>query len=338
MISKTILNTISVRILVFSIGIFVFTLCIVISTGCDGDDDADPTSNVVPYAQRWGIYALDLATDEVYLIISFAAEIQFLRLNTAGDRFIFSQKFGGNNDEHQEICMLDINGTNFERLTNNAFMDVYPASSPGDTAIVFLSSRQQVLNLDLYIMSADGNNQRLFYDSGSHDADVHWVGDVITFTAFHKIWTYDVVQSSIISITDPPNAGVWGNAPYPIGDYDPRLSPDGTQIAFSRMVDASNPHGGYDIYVMNSGGSGETNLTNSGYTQGLASWSHSGDRIVYEVAAIGAEGKYDIYIMNADGSDNHDATPDYFPLEFLCHSPNFSPDDSQIFFIGEWYE
>jgi Tol biopolymer transport system component len=89
---------------------------------------------------------------------------------------------------------------------------------------------------------------------------------------------------------------------------------------------------------MDSAGSGETNLTNCGYTQGLASWSHSGDRIVYEVAAIGAEGKYDIYVMNADGSDNNDATPDYFPQEFLCHSPNFSHDDSQIFFIGEWYE
>ena len=43
-------------------------------------------------------------------------------------------------------------------------------------------------------------------------------------------------------------------------------------------------------------------------------------------------------MMNADGTDNHNITPDYFPAEFLCHTPVFSIDDSKIFFIGEWWE
>ncbi|MCJ7832385.1 MAG: hypothetical protein MUP92_02940 [Actinobacteria bacterium] len=29
-------------------------------------------------------------------------------------------------------------------------------------------------------------------------------------------------------ITDPPRVGEWGNAVLPFGDYDPRISPDGT--------------------------------------------------------------------------------------------------------------
>ncbi|MCJ7605424.1 MAG: hypothetical protein MUO19_05240, partial [Dehalococcoidales bacterium] len=71
---------------------------------------------------------------------------------------------------------------------------------------------------------------------------------------------------------------------------------------------------------------------------GIVSWSHSGDRLVYVVGAIGSEGKYDMYVMNPDGSGITNINPDYFPPEFLCHTPVFSADDSKVFFIGEWWE
>jgi len=71
---------------------------------------------------------------------------------------------------------------------------------------------------------------------------------------------------------------------------------------------------------------------------GLTSWSYSGDKIVFIVAAIDDLGKYDIYIMNSDGTNNRDITPDYFPNDFLCHSAVFSNDDSAIYFVGEWWE
>lgn len=116
------------------------------------------------------------------------------------------------------------------------------------------------------------------------------------------------------------------------------MSPGGTKIVFERMDDDSSPHGNYNIYVINVDGSGEIRLTDSGYSQGLVSWSHSGDRMVYLVGAIDSEGKYDIYMMNSDGTDNHNVTPGYFPVAFLCHSPIFSMDDSKIFFVGEWWE
>ena len=31
-------------------------------------------------------------------------------------------------------------------------------------------------------------------------------------------------------------------------------------------------------------------------------------------------------------------TPDYFLDNFLCHDPIFSPDESEVIFIGEWWE
>ena len=116
------------------------------------------------------------------------------------------------------------------------------------------------------------------------------------------------------------------------------MSPDGRKIVFERLEDDASPHGNYNIFVVNADGSGETRLTDNGYSQGIVSWSHSKDRRVYVVAAIGSEGKYDIYMMNSNGSDNANINPDYFPPDFLCHSPVFSYDDSKIFFIGEWWE
>ncbi len=305
-------------------------------SGCTSDEtESDPT---VPHEERWGIYALDPATGEVELIVSSEKRYFMLRLSDDGERFLFTQQLDGDTDEHEELCTMNVDGSGFTRLTDNDFMDLYPAASPGDTVIVFLSSRQPILNLDLYMIDADGSNERLFYDSGSHDSDVHWSGDLIAFTAESRIWTIPATGGDPTVLTDPPQAGEWGQAPFPWGDYDPRLNPAADRVAFSRMVDAENPHGGYDIYLVNADGSGLIGLTDTGHTQGLASWSHDGEQIVFSVAAIGADGFYDIYLMNADGGEQRNITPEYFPPEFLCHAPMFSGDDALIYFVGEWWE
>jgi TolB protein len=124
----------------------------------------------------------------------------------------------------------------------------------------------------------------------------------------------------------------------PFGDYDPRLSPDGSQVVFERLWDDQSPHGNYDLFLLDLASGQETRLTTTGYSQGLASWSHSGQQVVYIVAAIGLEGQYDLYLMNADGTENRNITPAYFPPEFLCHSVEFSSDDSALFFVGEWWQ
>ena len=291
---------------------------------------------IVPHEGEYGIYSLDLATGKATLIYSTSNEIytSALRLSNHGDKFVFAQKIDGTSDLNTEICTIGVDGTNLRRLTNNAYWDLYPTWSSDDTQIAFLSNRTK--DLDIYVMDADGTNQQLLYDSGLHDADIHWASDTITFTSGFKIWTIKDEGTNPTQVTNPTNAGQWGNANLPIGDYDPRLSRDGTRIVFERLENTDSPHGSYNIYAINSDGTEETRLTNTGYAQGLASWSHSGDKIVYIVAAIENEGKYDIYAMNADGTNNGNITPDYFPPSFLCYSPIFSKDDSRIHFIGQW--
>jgi Tol biopolymer transport system component len=290
----------------------------------------------VPHEGTYGIYTLDLATNEVALIYSTNNEVytSALRLNTVGDTLVFAQKIDGSNDNNTEIFTIGVDGKNLKRITNNSFWDLYPAWSPDDTQIAFLSKREK--DLDIYVTNTDGNNQRKLYDSGSNDADIDWVGDTIVFTSMFKIWRIKDDGTSPTQITNLSNAGQWGTANLPVGDYDPRLRSDGAKIVFERLEDPNSTHGNYNIFTINVDGTGETRLTSTGYAQGLANWSHDGDRIVYVVAAINNEGKYDIYVMNADGTNNHNATPSYFPTNFLCHSPVFSKDDSKIYFIGQW--
>jgi Tol biopolymer transport system component len=293
-------------------------------------------SNTVPNEGKYGIYALDLSTNKVALVYSTDDEIytSALRLNSAGDTFVFAQKIDGADDSNTEIFTLGIDGQNLKRLTSNGFLDLYPVWSPDDSQIAFLSKRDK--DLDIYIMNADGNGQRKLYDSGSNDADIDWAGDALVFTSGFSIWRIKGDGTSPTQVTNLSNAGQWGTTNLPVGDYDPRLRSDGAKIVFERLEDPNSTHGSYDLFVVNVDGTGETRLTDTGYSQGLANWSHDGATIAYVVAAIGNEGKYDLYVMNADGTSNHDATPSYFPASFLCYSPVFSKDDSKIYFIGQW--
>jgi len=297
-----------------------------------------PAINTVPHEGKYGIYAFDPATDKVTLIYSTSDEMytSALRLNNHGDKFVFAQKIDGTSELNTEIFTIGVDGKNLQRLTSNTYWDLYPAWSPDDTQIAFISNRTK--DFDIYAMNADGTDQRLLYDSGSHDADIDWAGDVITVTSGFKIWTIKGDGTNPSQVTNPTNAGQWGNANLPIGDYDPRLTRDGTKMVFERLENTSSIHGSYNIFTANTDGTEETRLTDTGYSQGLASWSHEGDKIIYVVAAIENQGKYDLYAMNVDGTNNHNITPSYFPAGFLCHSPIFSNDDSKIYFIGQWQQ
>ena len=316
--------------------------------GCNGGTGeatrvADVTESVskptvaheVPHENRWGIYSLDLSTQEVELIFSSPDEMTSLRQNPAEDRFVFSMKLGGADYEHTEIFTVEMDGSDLQRLTDNNQWDVYPAWSPDGSKIAFLSWRDS--SLDIYIMQADGSDQKPLYVSGGHDADIHWLGNQIAFTRDSQIWIMDEDGAGAHQLTDPPRAGEWGNAVLPFGDYDPRISPDGSRLIFSRLVDDRSPHGNYDFLLVDIDGSNEISLTANGYTQGLSSWSHSGNRILFIISGIDDVGKYDLYMMKGDGTEIQDITPSYFPDNFLCHWAVFSNDDTKIYFLGEWW-
>ena len=292
-------------------------------------------SAAVPYMERWGIYELDMETQDVTLLYTTPWRITVLRLDGAGERFVFVLRIGGEDMELDEICTVGLDGSGFTRLTENDRMDTYPTWSPDGEKVAFLTWGE---TLDIHVVDSDGDGERLLYDSGYHDADVHWVGGKITFTRNNGIWMMDEDGTGATQVTEHPQAGEWGSAPLPCGDYDPRLSPDGGTIVFERMTDNAATHGGYDLYLVNVDGTGLVALTDNGWTQGMASWSPSGDRLIYVVSAMGSEGRYDVFMIDADGEGMADLTSEILPAGFLAHDPIFGPDGSKVYFVGEWWD
>jgi len=314
----------------------LITACLL--AGCSSDSGTRPSPVVksVPHQEAWGIYALDLSSEDVALIYSTSRAIHGLNLSGQNQKLAFAQKVGGDTDANFEIMTVGAGGTGLTQLTNNSIMDVYPSFSPDGSQIAFLS---QGTTLDIYIMNADGTGRQLLYDSGYHDADVDWGnGGRIVFTRNSQIWTIKDDGTDALQLTNPLHAGEWGVANLPIGDYDPRFNSDGSRVVFDRLVDTSQQNGGYNIYTINLGGTGETQLTSTTYAQGFPNWSSANIQIAYIVAAISGAGKYDMYLMNADGTNNRTITPSYFPAEFLCHNAVFSNDDAKVYFVGQWYQ
>ena len=208
--------------------ILITLIMLIAIPGCHQNGTTAPGIKTVPHVATWGIYQLDLDTQNVSLIYSSADEIftSSLRLSNAGDRFVFIQKTGGQNNDNMEIFTISVDGGNLNRVTGNSFWDVYPVWSPDDSRIAFLSQRET--DLDIYAINSDGSNEHKLFDSGYHDADIDWVGDTIVFTSQSAIWKMKADGTESVQVTNPADKGLWGNANLPIGDYDPRLSPNGS--------------------------------------------------------------------------------------------------------------
>jgi Tol biopolymer transport system component len=290
----------------------------------------------VPKSERWGIYSLDLSDQRTSLIYSTPMSIGQIALNPKGDALAFSMAFGGNRLEDSEIYCMHLDSGEISRLTDNWYHDSYPVWSPDGTQIAYLSWPGETL--DVYRMDKNGDNKQMLYDSGYADADIDWKGEDIVFTRNSEIWIMKSDGSDPVPVTRPPRAGEKGKANLPFGDYDPRIRPGGTDILFERLVDDRSAHGNYDLFLVRMDGTGLVQLTQTSYTQGLASWCPTGDCALFIVTAIQDAGKYDLYWLDTTSQETRNITPDYFPGSLLIHQAIFAQDNQHILFIAEWWQ
>ena len=80
--------------------------------------------------------------------------------------------FTTDRDGNEEIYVMDADGSNPTRLTNNSADDGQPAWSPDGSQIAFGSFRDG--NPEIYVMDADGSNQTNLTNNPASDRTPAW--------------------------------------------------------------------------------------------------------------------------------------------------------------------
>jgi len=117
-------------------------------------------------------------------------------------------------------------------------------------------------------------------------------------------------------------------ATFAVGIAVPATATTG-DVQNGRIAFTSNRTGTNEIWVMESDGSNQTQLTSGGPGRDEAAWSPDGSRIAF----IGASttGHPEVFVMNADGSAQTQLTTS---TNFGgVHAPTWSPDGTQIAFV-----
>ena len=126
-----------------------------------------------------------------------------------------------------------------------------------------------------------------------------------------------------IYIMDPDGENPTNLSNNPANEWEPAISPDGSQIAF--VSDRDNETGGGQmIYVMNVDGSDVRQLTYEEFSS-APDWSHDGRLIAYNTDQI--------YVTKADGSGDPIRLTENDQINW---HPVWSPDNSQIAWLSGW--
>lgn len=151
-------------------------------------------------------------------------------------------------DQAMEVVNAAACGTVTELIPGGEGSVGSPHWSPDGTKILFHRYRDDHANGTIYMMNADGSDQRLIRSSGQ---DPCWSpdGSQIVFSSGEGIWMMRATDGAVLAkLTD--NAA----------DIEPNWSPDGAKIVFARG-DRSGLNGPSSIWVVNSDGSNPTRLT-----------------------------------------------------------------------------
>jgi dipeptidyl aminopeptidase/acylaminoacyl peptidase len=225
--------------------------------------------------------------------------------------------YSSDQDGDFEIWVMNADGSDQRKLTDNGAKDVSPAWSPDGNEIAFVSNRDG--NDEIYLMNIDGSNvRRLTQTDDASESFPAWSPDglQISFDSDRGgNWDIYVIASD--------GSGLRRLTDHPSDDWISSWSPDGKQIVFESKRD-----GTYAIYVMGSDGSDQQHLTDSQTHEGFPAWSTDGMHIAFMSQR---DGNYEIYVMNADGTNQRRVTenPDQ------DSDPGWSPDGVWLTFVSQ---
>lgn len=227
----------------------------------------------------------------------------------ASTQIVFSYK----TPSGKELAMVDYDGFNFTRLTDNGRFNLFPAWAPDRKRILFSAHSSDRLNIYLFdllkkeikiISSFRGLN---FAPCWSPDGSKICL--CLTKDGNAEIYLLDLK-------TDKLNRLTYNKAI----DTSPAFSPNSREITF-----VSDRAGNPQIYVMDMHGGNVRRLTFHGNYNTSPAWSPRGDIIAY--VSREADNSQQVYV-----TDPYDFEPVRLTSKGNNEEPSFSPDGLHIVF------
>jgi TolB protein len=248
------------------------------------------------------------------------------------DQVVFDSTRAG---EYRDLWLMSLAGTPPTRLTEGEADSFAGPWSPDGTRIVYTCFG--LTASDICVINADGTGMLNLTNTQSVDEGFPaWSpdGKQIAFTTrrdgYNEIY---VMPAPAAGAQAAAAASTWMRLTNnPGDDFAPAWSPDGSQIAF--VSDRDQKAGVYDIYIMQSDGSGVRRLTADTALDFEPAWSPDGKLIAFR---SNHNGPADIYVIGVDGAGLRNLTTDAPSNEW---APDWSPDGKLIAFQtdrdGDW--
>ena len=248
----------------------------------------------------------------VIFILSLALMLTtFYPASARDEKIAFSSNRRGNWD----IYVMNPDGSNQIRLTNNRGDDFSPVWSPTREEILFVSDRSGVG--DLYMIDADGRRLRKVFSDTAKRIEPAWSpdGERIVFHAELPQWSIQTATIHGRDVKQVASADRRGG--------NPSWSPDGTEIAFVDDVGGSRR-----IRILTlSSGAVQTFLPKESPWMYSPAWSPDGEQLAFSWYkwGVGVD-KQALFVANRDGSRLKQISKSVPGT----HSPSWSPESDKL--------